>query len=135
MIRKKFFLLLGCFAFFLLVPACAQQTIDGLEAPESVLKIGDKIFVSNIGGAQPNPMAKDSNGYISELSADGKILQQKFQKGILNGPKGLAVSNNVVYVADIDRVVGFNINSGAQIFELKIPDASFLNDLCTAGNN
>src|SRR5215831_5561312 len=132
--RTKCSLLLTCLAFISLAPACAQ-TINGFEAPESVLKSGDKIFVSNIGGAQPNPMAKDSNGYISELSADGKILYQKFQKGILNGPKGLAVMNNVVYVADIDRVVGFNMNSGEQVFELKIPEASFLNDLCTAGNN
>jgi hypothetical protein len=135
MIRKKISALLTCFIFISLAPACAQQTIEGFEAPESVLKTGDKIFVSNIGGAQPNPAVKDSNGYISELSADGKIIQQKFQKTILNGPKGLAVSNNVVYVADIDRVVGFNINSGAQVFELKIPEASFLNDLCTAENN
>jgi len=113
----------------------AQQTIEGFEAPESVLKNGDKIFVSNIGGTQPNPMAKDGNGFISELSADGKIVQQKFQKTTLNGPKGLAVMNDVVYVADIDRVVGFNINSGEQVFELNIPGAAFLNDLCNAGNN
>jgi hypothetical protein len=133
--KRKISVLVTCFVFISLAPACAQQTIDGFEAPESVLKTSDKIFVSNIGGAQPNPMAKDSNGYISELSADGKIIQQKFQKAILNGPKGLAVLNNIVYVADIDRVVGFNINSGAQVFELNIPEASFLNDLCAGGNN
>src|SRR4051794_362025 len=113
----------------------AQQIINGFEAPESVLKTGDKIFVSNIGGEQPNPAAKDSNGFISELSADGKIIQQKFQKGMLNGPKGLAVINNVVYVADIDRVVGFNMNSGEQVFEINIPGATFLNDLCDAGDD
>src|SRR5205085_1318269 len=59
----------------------------------------------------------------------------KFQKTVLNGPKGLAVIGNTVYVADIDRIVGFNINSGDQEFELLIPEASFLNDLCSAGNN
>src|SRR3954454_12991844 len=113
----------------------AQQIINGFEAPESVLKTGDKIFVSNIGGEQPNPAAKDSNGFISELSANGNIIQQKFQKGTLNGPKGLAVMNNVVYVADIDRVVGFNMNSGEQVFEINIPGATFLNDLCDAGDD
>ena len=113
----------------------AQQIIDGFQAPESVLKNGDKIFVSNIGGAQPNPGAKDGDGYISELSSDGKIIQQKFQKSTLNGPKGLAVMNNVLYASDIDRVVGFDINSGEQIFELNIPGAAFLNDLCKAEDN
>src|SRR3954464_6157267 len=99
MMRKKLSALLTCsFAFLSLAQVNAQQVVSGLAAPESVLKTGDKIFVSNIGGAQPNPAAKDGNGFISELSADGKIIQQKFQKTTLNGPKGLAVTNNVVYV-------------------------------------
>ena len=73
----------------------AQKTITGFEAPESVIKSGSKIFVSNIGGTQPNPMALDGNGFIAELSADGNILQQKFNKTVLNGPKGLAVTGNI----------------------------------------
>ena len=106
-----------------------QQTIPGFEAPESVIRSGDKIFVSNIGGEKPNPMALDSNGFISELSADGKIIRRKFQKTILNAPKGLAVVKDIVYVADVNRVVGFNIRSGEQEFELGIT-AVMLNDLC-----
>src|SRR5450432_1365757 len=105
-------------------PLYAQQTITGFEAPESVVKYRDKLFVSNIGGTSPNPMALDSNGFISELSADGKILQKKFQKSILNGPKGLAIAGNALYTADINRVVGYDINSGEQVFELNIPAAA-----------
>lgn len=112
-------------------PLYAQHTVAGFEAPESALKYGDKLFVSNIGGTSPNPLALDSNGFISELSADGKFIQKKFQKGILNGPKGLAIAGNTLYTADINRVVGFNINSGARVFELPIPGAGMLNDLCT----
>lgn len=107
----------------------SQQTISGFEAPESVIKSGDRLFVSNIGGAKPDPMALDSNGFISELSTDGRIIHQKFQKSVLNGPKGLAIVKDVVYVADINRVVGFNIHSGDQVFEEDIP-AKMLNDLC-----
>lgn len=110
----------------------AQQAIEGFAAPESVLKSGDKLFVSNING---NPADKDGNGFISELSADGKMLQQKFQKTVLNAPKGLAMISNVLYVTDIDRIVGFNIASGEQVFELNIEGAGFLNDLCKAGDN
>jgi hypothetical protein len=109
----------------------AQKTISGFEAPESVVRSGNKLFVSNIGGAQANPIALDSNGFISELSSDGSIIQRKFQKTILNGPKGLAIAGNTLYTADINRVVGFNINSGEQAFELRFPDAKLLNDLCT----
>src|SRR5664279_19327 len=108
----------------------SQQIISGFEAPESVIRSGDRLFVSNIGGAQPNPMALDSNGFISELSKDGKLIQRKFQKGILNGPKGLAVVKDVLYTADVNRVVGFNIHTGEQVFVIDIP-AKMLNDLCT----
>jgi len=109
--------------------AFAQQTITGFEAPESVIRSGDLLFVSNIGGAQPNPMALDSNGFISELSKDGNLIQRKFQKGILNGPKGLAIVKDVLYTADVNRVVGFNIHTGEQVFVIDIP-AKMLNDLC-----
>jgi DNA-binding beta-propeller fold protein YncE len=108
----------------------AQQTITGFEAPESVIKSGNKLFVSNIGGAKPDPMATDSNGFISELSADGKVIHQKFQKGILNAPKGLDVVKDILYAADINRIVGFDIHNGEQVFELIIPSARMLNDLC-----
>ncbi len=111
--------------------AYAQKTITGFEAPESAITSGNKIFVSNIGGNQPNPMALDSNGFISALAADGKIIQKKFNKATLNGPKGLAIIGNTLYTADINRVVGFNINSGEKVFELSFPDAKMLNDLCT----
>jgi hypothetical protein len=108
----------------------SQKTISGFEAPESVIKSGDRLFVSNIGGAKPDPMALDSNGFISELSADGRVIHQKFQKVILNAPKGLAVVKEVVYVADVNRVVGFNVRTGEQAFEVGIPAAKMLNDLC-----
>src|SRR6476659_4953542 len=89
-----------------------------------MIKVGDKLFVSNI-----------SAGSISELSADGKFIEKNFQKGTLHAPKGLAVLNNTIYVTDTDRVVGFNINSGVQTFELGVPKSTFLNDLCTVGQN
>ena len=109
----------------------AQKTIAGFEAPESVIKFGDKLFVSNIGGMQPNPMALDSNGFISEVSADGKMLEKKFAKSMLNGPKGMAIAKNVLYVADIYRVVGFDLHSGKEVSEVSISEAAMLNDLCT----
>jgi hypothetical protein len=115
----------------LFTSASAQKTITGFEAPESVITSGNKIFVSNIGGAQPNPMALDSNGFISALATDGNVIQKKFNKAILNGPKGLAVIGSTLYTADINRVVGFNTGSGEKVFELNFPDAKMLNDLCT----
>ena len=120
--------------FFSLHYLHAQKIIRGFEAPESVIKYEGKLYVSNIGGEKPNPMALDSNGFISELSAEGKMIRKKFSKAILNGPKGLAATGNTIFVADINRVVGFDIRSGDQVFELFIPEAAMLNDLCSVDN-
>lgn len=102
----------------------AQRIIDSLEGPESILKTGDKLFVSNMRG-----------GFISELSTDGKFIRKNFSKSVLHSPKGLAAINNTIYVTDTSRIVGFDMNSEEQVFELPIPDATFLNDLCVAGKN
>lgn len=127
--KTRLFFLPAALCIISISTAYSQQTISGFEAPESVIRTGDRIFVSNIGGEKPNPMALDSNGFISELSSDGKVIHHKFQKTILNAPKGLAVVKDVIYVADINRVVGFNMHTGDQVFELGIK-ATMLNDLC-----
>jgi hypothetical protein len=132
--KTKMFYLSFPAMMFLATQCYSQKTVTGFEAPESALKAGDHLFVSNIGGATPNPMALDSNGFISEVSLTGEIIQKKFQHGILNAPKGLAVEGGVLYTADVNRVVGFDLSSGNQVFELNIPGAMMLNDLCTAGS-
>lgn len=101
----------------------AQKVIDSLAGPESIIKVGNRLFVSNTRG-----------GFISELSANGKFIRRHFQKTILNAPKGLAVIDNTLYVTDTSRIVGFDINSGEQVYEFIIPDAKFLNDLCKVDN-
>lgn len=92
------------------------------------------MFVSNV-GVKLEPITKDGDGFISELSADGKTIKQKFQQGVLNAPKGLAVIGKVIYVADIDRVAGFEINNGKQVFEVNFDGAILLNDLCTINDS
>lgn len=121
---KKIINIIVCCLFILSKQSQAQKYIDSLAGPESVLKVNNKLFVSNLRG-----------GYISELSANGKFIRRIFQKTVLHAPKGLATMNNIIYVTDTSRVVGFDIHSGEQVFELTIPAATFLNDLCTAEKN
>jgi hypothetical protein len=128
--------ILLCSLFFV-NPAQAVTSIAGFSHPESVAidSTRTKIFVSNI-GKEMNPTAKDADGYISEVTSDGTIVRQYFTpKGALNAPKGLACIDDVVYVADIDRVVGFDTRSGDRVFDLDFSsDTSFLNDLAVLGD-
>jgi len=98
------------------------RMVDGFAAPESVLVAGSRVFVSNI-GAKLDPSAKDGDGFISELDRAGRMVARKaFPRNggePLHAPKGLALAGVRLYVADVDRVVGFKISSGAQVFEAR----------------
>ncbi len=111
----------------------SQQVINGFSMPESIISNGERFFVSNQG---QDFMNKDGDGFISEISADGKILNHKFLplKGVLNAPKGMTIIGNVLFVADLDRILGFNIDNRKTVFELVIDGAKLLNDICRLEN-
>jgi sugar lactone lactonase YvrE len=119
-------------------PTAAVTIKDGLATPESVLYDAetDTYLVSNINGS---PLAKDNNGYISELAPDGKVVAAKLieggQKGVtLNAPKGLALSKGTLYVADLDTVRLFDRKTGAAQGEVKVAGATFVNDVFAAAD-
>jgi hypothetical protein len=107
--------------------------LAGFQTPESVLYDdgADRYLVSNING---DPGKADNNGYISDVSPDGKITTEKLIEGgknkvTLNAPKGTGIANGVLYVADIDNVRMFDVKTGAPKGNVKIPGATFLNDI------
>jgi sugar lactone lactonase YvrE len=108
--------------------------VDSLQTPESVLwdQAQDIYFVSNING---NPSVKDNNGFISRVRPDSGLEQLRFIAGgvggvTLNGPKGLALRGDTLWVTDIDAVRAFNATTGAPLFsvDLSRQGAVFLND-------
>jgi hypothetical protein len=107
------------------------QTTD-LQGPESARydRDLDVWFVANING---DPLKKDNNGYISRLRPDGVPYTLKFieggKKGVtLNAPKGLAISGDTLWVADVDVARAFNKRTGALIANVSTQGkAMFLN--------
>jgi sugar lactone lactonase YvrE len=102
----------------------------GFAAPESTYydAASNALFVSSING---QILEKDGNGYISRLSLDGKMVAEKWAVGV-HAPKGLRSARGVLYAADIDAVVGFDITSGKEVSRVTVNGAQFLNDLATA---
>lgn len=108
----------------------------GLKAPESVLHDtqNDLYFVSNVDG---DPAAADGKGFISKLAPVGQGVTLKWIEGgknkvTLNAPKGMALTADTLWVADIDTVRLFDRTTGAPSGEVKIPGATFLNDVALA---
>ena len=113
-------------------------TVEGFLSPESVLHdpAQDVYFVSNINGS---PTAKDNNGFISRVRPDGAVENLKFIEGgrsgvTLNGPKGMAVRGDTLWVADIDAVRAFDAKTGAPRDSVSLAGlgAVFLNDIAIA---
>ncbi len=116
-------------------PAPARVAVaEGFSTPESVLWDAEQQvwFVSNING---NASIKDGNGFISRLNRDGAVENLHFIDGgkigvVLNGPKGLAMVGDTLWVADIDAVRGFNKKTGASVASVEFgKQATFLNDV------
>lgn len=104
-----------------------------LRVPESVLwyqqqsdgKTDTLLFVSEIDGPGN---AADAVGAVAVLNTDGSIRQKDWLTG-LNAPKGLAVYQGKLYIADLTEVVIVDITSAKILKKIKAPDSVFLNDV------
>ncbi len=124
-------------------PAAEQEpeliaTVSGFDTPESVRydAARDVFYVSNVTG---NPQRKDNNGFISRVRADGTVDSLRFIAGgaggiTLDAPKGMFLSGDTLWVADIDVVRAFDVTSGAALFTIDVAPngALFLNDVTRA---
>ncbi len=100
---------------------------SGFEQPEGAALAPDGgYFISNIGPGESG--ARDGNGYVSRLDADGAMVNPKFAVG-MHAPAGLAVLDGVLYAADRDGVAMFDAITGEAKGKVLIEGAGFLNDV------
>lgn len=106
------------------------RTDQVLSTCESVLYDAklDQLFVSCING---NPAEKNGKGFISVLKPDGTIESLNWVKG-LNAPKGMAILDGKLYVADIDQLVVISIKKAKIIERIPVEGATFLNDVAVS---
>ncbi|WP_447973442.1 hypothetical protein [Nitrospira sp. Kam-Ns4a] len=98
--------------------------VTGLHNPQSFVPdpTTGQYFISNTDRRNDAP---SSSGFITKLDRDGKILKLHFiQNGdgqvVLRAPKGMAVAQDVLYVADVDTLRGFDTKSGRPVVEVRI---------------
>ncbi len=105
-----------------------RWTLTGFSNPESVLlDVSHQVmYVSNINGG--GPTGKDGNGFLSKISRDGKMLEQKWIEGGLNAPKGMVINGFKLYVTDIDRLAEIDTRTGKINIFYEATGAVFLND-------
>lgn len=90
------------------VLAKAFVTAD-LHAPQAVVhdEEQDIYFVSNAGSS-------GGEGFVSRITPDGKITELKFIDG-LRVPRGMAIRNTELWIADVDRLHSYDRVTGAHL--------------------
>ncbi len=108
-------------------PATALQ-IKKLKGPQSFLADPNHpgYFISNVNG---EPTAHDNNGFITKLDGNGKVVDLQFIRGgdggtVLHAPKGMAIADNVLYVADLNALRGFDTATGRSVVTVRMPRGS-----------
>jgi hypothetical protein len=110
------------------ITATKRWTTDTIfQKPESVLfnSKDSTLFVANIAGPDNK---KNKMGFISILSLEGEIINLKWIEG-LNAPKGMALLNERLFVADINELVEIDIRKGRIKNRFPVPGSLFLNDV------
>ena len=129
MIRYVFYLVVGSAGLCLVPmppPAFGQITVTNLQAPYSFVSnaSGKNYFISSVNG---EPDAADNNGFITKLDAGGTLLDLKFIQGgtdgvTLHAPKGMALVDETLYVADLDTLRAFDARNGKPIASIHVAD-------------
>ena len=107
----------------------AWMTDSLFKTPESVFydSINNVLYVSNI-----NLPAGTGHGFISRLGTDGKIIDLTWIGG-LKAPKGMAMLNDHLFVADVDELVEIDPVKGEIVQHYPADGASMLNDVAADG--
>ncbi len=98
---------------------------------------GSTLLVSNFGheGDAPNPTNTEGKGYISKVE-NGQSTTLIATNGSLSAPKGMAVVNGYLLIADVQKVVIYNLENTASPYKtLTFPEGNiFVNDIVVKGN-
>jgi len=81
--------------------------------------------VTNLNNA---PREKDGNGFVSRVSPNGEVLELRWIEN-MHAPKGMAIVDNMLYVADIDELVIIDIENSSIIEKVVIENAGMINDI------
>jgi hypothetical protein len=107
--------------------------IDGFDSPECVAvdEERDLVYVSNIQTKTRGYWEKDEKGFISLMEGEGMLTKLRWkdstEENPLSAPKGMCVCEGLLYVADIDHVMTYDLAGGA-VKKVEIPGAKMLND-------
>lgn len=103
---------------------------SGVKFCEGTTEENDEIYFSNFGGSELNPLNMDGKGYIMKIKGR-KVEIVIPANGKLNAPKGMAIEDDFLYIADVGSVMIYNLkNKMAEPIKIDFPEGNlFVNDI------
>ena len=108
---------------------------QGLKFCEGTVAYGSTILVSNFGSEVFNPINTEGKGYILSLE-NGALEMFISNDGVLSGPKGMAIADDYLYIADVGKVVVYDLKDKTaypQVIEFPSTNR-FVNDIVVKEN-
>ncbi len=101
------------------------RSVDNLSHPQSITfdKKRLRFYVSQLG-----EKAQPSTGSIALLARDGSVINKEWIKG-LNQPRGMAMMNNMLYVADGKSLLKIDVEAAKIIKRFEQPNSFYLYDV------
>lgn len=107
----------------------------GLRFCEGTVPYGSTVLVSNFGTEAFNPLNNECKGYISIIEDNiAKIFIPADQN--LSGPKGMAIKDDFLYIADVSKLVVYNLkNKSKEPQVIYFPPGNlYINDVAIKDN-
>ena len=117
------------------------RVLEKLDGPECVVvdPATGVPYVSNCETASGAYWAEDGTGFISRLKPGGEMDALRWQSStkdvLLNGPKGMCLTDAALYVADNRRVVCYPLKGAAVPHVVKGVGGGRLNDMAAQGGS
>ena len=118
--------------------ACVREKdvlTRNLQICNSVCPYQDGLLISNWGTDSINPLNQEGKGYIA-FHKEGVTSILIPADGTLSAPKGMAVKDDYLFVADVNKVVVYNLNeTSGQPQVIPFPEGNdFVSDVVIVGN-
>ena len=102
----------------------------GLRFCEGSVAYGSHILISNFGTEALNPLNNERKGYISIIKDNNADIFIS-RDGFLSGPKGMAINDDLLFIADVAKVLVYNLKDKQkepQVIHFPIGNL-FINDI------
>jgi|GEM_PF-5276488 len=101
------------------------RSVGNLSHPQSITfdKKRLRFYVSQLG-----EKAQPSTGSIALLARDGSVINKEWIKG-LNQPRGMAMMNNMLYVADGKSLLKIDVDAAKIVKRFEQPNSFYLYDV------